>query len=49
MFTKEQGVTVLGVIVAYEMLIISRCNFAFPKSIFPLVRYIALCSITTVL
>ena len=29
-FTKEQGVTVLSVLVAYELLFVSRCNFAYP-------------------
>ncbi|XP_057315403.1 protein O-mannosyl-transferase TMTC2-like [Hydractinia symbiolongicarpus] len=33
MYTKEQGVTVLGVIVVYEILIVSRCNIAVPTSV----------------
>ena len=33
MYTKEQGVTVLGVCVVYEILMVSKCNLSFPKSI----------------
>lgn len=31
MYTKELGVTVLGVCVVLEMLLISKCNVASPK------------------
>ena len=31
MYTKEQGVTVLGVCVVYEILMVSKCNIAFPN------------------
>ena len=33
-FTKEQGVTVLGVLVVCELLFVSRCNLAYPLETF---------------
>lgn len=33
-FTKEQGVTVLGVLIVYELLFVSRCNLAYPLETF---------------
>ena len=33
-FTKEQGVTILGVLVVYELLFVSRCNLAYPLETF---------------
>eukprot|EP00111_Clytia_hemisphaerica_P009405 TCONS_00027603-protein len=32
-FTKEQGITVLGVLVVYELLVVSRCNLAYPTEV----------------
>jgi len=41
-FTKEQGITVLGVLVVYELLFISKCNLAHPMTALKKVRFVAL-------